>query len=415
MSFLRFCRVYSALLFAIFAGLPVCVYFPSFSLLLVNEYLSRAEPGKGILLPILFLPLSILVLLSLKPLVQAISQKLFFYSFLSVSILFLISVLNGQNIYRAVQITLAISLLSTIPFFCKLIKANYLVASVIALTLFSVIHFLDQISTYGNLKLGSYTYPYIFSFHIYGAEVSFPDIILLIAASAFMLSDLGRCINKNTQFLMKLAAFELIFYSITFTKGSTMFSLLLFIISFFLVRITLFSFRSRKYISKSRISFILLSLIPVGFLFPYIVNIGRSGILKLYSRIVIQQGFNRSDIWIEHLNNSISDPISFAFGSNYTGAHNFLLELLCRVGIIGLLVSIFAFTCSIVFIRRRTLPHNVNLDSTNMNPGIFLAISVIISGNMFNESLTQLPVIACLIIFFCSYRVNVLARISESV
>jgi hypothetical protein len=116
-----------------------------------------------------------------------------------------------------------------------------------------------------------------------------------------------------------------------------------------------------------------------------------------------EDGSSRVDTWSNSLM-SINSPLEFLFGSGSSSpmGHNVAIDILARVGFVGL--SAFAVACYFAF---KSLAYQyVDLSAGALkSPAFLLFCSVLFSGNAFNTAIMQPWCIAAYLMFYsCFYH-----------
>ena len=409
-------------LYFVLLGLPVYVYIPSFTLLISDSYLFNSELSKGFLIPASLLPFLCLALINIQKIIKAFCMKSFFFSFNCLIVVLLVALSSGNSLVRSLQIVLAIFTLLLVPSMSHFFSYRSILLCLISSALFGIIHVFDHILTYGGIYLGAYTYPFVFGYHIYSAMVSFPDLLLLISSTGLMVSKYYISSSSTLRRLVFSLSIFLIFYSLSFARVSTAVSLFLSITFYFI-----YSFGRTALMNNCRLMlptakyrfvypFILLAIFYLYDSFIVVVN-GITG--RIYSRIIVEQGSNRTIVWSQSISHFLSDMPTFLFGSPLHGAHNLLLDFLMRCGVIGVFFLLLAFYFSCVYLNTRIRPisNSYKLHHLFNSYGFCLGASTIISGNIINEALTQIPVILATFVFVitCYKSLLMLARVQHDI
>lgn len=226
-----------------------------------------------------------------------------------------------------------------------------------------------------------------------------------LALSSLLLSRLDRFSALASAFL----SFFVVAYALSYGRASTIFAV---IVSISLSALTVlwpltYSIRVSTKLLRLLI-YIAITALVFSIAFPFVATFIDFAYTRFVMRAFDQGGSDRLDIW-NHFFDSFAgaDPLSILFGSNLSGAHNLFLDLLVRVGVLGLALFIFSLFTGLRIFFMSARDSGIAIFPPSVPLILFFSIAVV--GNIFNVSLTQPWPIASYLFFWAASSVCSLA------
>jgi hypothetical protein len=386
-------RRFFAFAFSSLVGLPIFFYFPGFNLYLEDSFVRR-DAGAA-LLPICFVPLFVLIILSSREIFKYLFNSRRLPGLIAILIVASIVTLNGTPLLFVLQISSGLVLIYLWPAILCNFTYPCIMAGLFSASGFALLHLYDAgLLFYGQTPslLDFYNYPFIFNYFIYHAYVGLPEVFLILSSSGILVySLLFYASKKRASYLaVSLSAF-LVLYSLSYGRASSLFAIFLSLsVYIFLGFISLI--RSAKLYTRSINQLIVLG----GGVFILLLALSSSVefIGFAYDRFVLraveQGGGDRLSVWSQFYDSFFQgDLIGVLFGSGSIGSHSLVLDLLGRSGVIGAALFLFASVGALHVVFDSLRWQSQDVKYFHLFPGLILFFCSVLAGNTFNVSFTQ--------------------------